>query len=105
MVAHIPRWDRWYQGPFYFGNVKSVVDWHASNSSGLFPHGLPAFSDKLGLPLQLYTPFWSDEFQTKWAGSAAALLALTWRLAGWHLARCCPARLCGVVSVAGVVGL
>ena len=53
------------QGPFYFGNVKSVVDWHASNSSGLFPHGLPAFADKLGLPLQLYTPFWADAYQSK----------------------------------------
>jgi hypothetical protein len=55
-----------YQGPFYFGNVKSVVDWHASNSSGLFPSGLPAFSDKLDLPLQLYTPFWADAFKTKY---------------------------------------
>ena len=27
--------DWWYQGPFYFGNVKSVVNWEASNSSGL----------------------------------------------------------------------
>jgi hypothetical protein len=56
----------WYSGPFFFGNVKSVVDWHASNSSGLFPHGLPAFSDRLDLPLQLYTPFWSDQFETKY---------------------------------------
>ena len=46
--------------------MKSVVDWHASNSSGLFPSGLPTFADKLGLPLQLYTPFWSDVYQTKY---------------------------------------
>ena len=55
-----------YQGPFFFGNVKSVVDWHASNSSGLFPNGLSAFADKLDLPLQLYTPFWNDKFATKY---------------------------------------
>jgi hypothetical protein len=54
----------WYNGPFYFGNVKSVVDWHASNASRLFPNGLPLFSDKLGLPLQLYAPFWADAFET-----------------------------------------
>ena len=65
-VAYMQLDDWWYQGPFYFGNVKAVVDWHASNSSGLFPHGLQAFSDKLNLPLQLYTPFWSDTFQTKY---------------------------------------
>lgn len=41
-----------------------MVDWHASNSSRLFPHGLPAFADQLGLSLQLYTPFWDDAFQT-----------------------------------------
>lgn len=65
-VAYMQLDDWWYQGPFFFGNVKSVVDWHASNSSGLFPNGLPAFSDKLDLPLQLYTPFWNDKFQTKY---------------------------------------
>ena len=58
--------DWWYQGPFYFGNVKSVIDWHASNSSGLFPSGLPAFSDTLDLPLQLYVPFWNDKYQSKY---------------------------------------
>jgi hypothetical protein len=44
-------------------------DWHASSSPGLFPSGLPAFSDKLDLPLQLYTPFWWDNFwnQSEWA--------------------------------------
>jgi hypothetical protein len=52
----------WYQGKFFFGNVKAVSDWHASNSSGLFPSGLPNFADKLDLPLQLYTPFWWDDF-------------------------------------------
>lgn len=57
--------DWWYQGKFFFGNVKAVTDWHASNSSGLFPNGLPAFSDKLDLPLQLYTPFWWDNFWTQ----------------------------------------
>jgi len=69
-VAYMQLDDWWYTGPlpkpFFFGNVKSVQDWHASNSSGLFPHGLPAFSDKLDLPLQLYTPFWSDQFKTKY---------------------------------------
>ena len=33
-VTYMQLDDWWYQGPFYFGNVKSVVDWHASNSSG-----------------------------------------------------------------------
>jgi len=65
-VAYMQLDDWWYHGPFYFGNVKAVEDWHASNSSQLFPNGLPAFADKLGLPLQLYTPFWSDLYQTKY---------------------------------------
>jgi len=43
-----------------------VRDWHASNSSGLFPSGLPAFADKLGLPLQLYTPFFDDNYISKY---------------------------------------
>ena len=63
-VAYMQLDDWWYQGKFFFGNVKAVTDWHASNSSGLFPSGLPAFADKLGLPLQLYTPFWWDNFWT-----------------------------------------
>ena len=42
------------------------MDWHAANGSGLlFPGGLPAFADKLALPLQLYTPFFNDAYQTK----------------------------------------
>jgi len=65
-VAYMQLDDWWYQGPFYFGNVKSVRDWHASNSSGLFPHGLPAFSDRLALPLQLYTPFFSNDYESKY---------------------------------------
>ena len=56
--------DWWYTGKFFFGNVKSVSDWRASNASRLFPSGLPAFSDALGLPLQLYAPFWADDFVT-----------------------------------------
>lgn len=44
--------------------MKSVTDWHASNVSRLFPNGLNAFSDKLDLPLQLYTPFFADDFVT-----------------------------------------
>ena len=63
-VAYMQLDDWWYQGKFFFGNVKAVTDWHASNSSGLFPNGLPAFADKLDLPLQLYTPFWWDNFWT-----------------------------------------
>ncbi len=55
---------RWYTGKFFFGNVKSVTDWHASNASRLFPNGLPAFAERLGLPLQLYTPFFADDYQT-----------------------------------------
>ena len=47
------------------GNVKAVVDWHASNSSGLFPHGLARFADRLGLPLQLYTPWFDDAYPTR----------------------------------------
>ena len=56
--------DWWYTGPFYFGNVKSVVDWNASTVPRLFPDGLPAFADKLGLPLQLYTPFWDKTYKS-----------------------------------------
>ena len=41
-----------------------MTDWHASNVSRLFPNGLPRFSERLGLPLQLYTPFFADNFQT-----------------------------------------
>lgn len=61
-----------YTGHFYsfrkgeISNVKAIVDWNASQSPRLFPSGLPAFSDRLGLPLQLYTPFWSDEYPTKY---------------------------------------
>jgi hypothetical protein len=55
---------RWYTGKFFFGNVKSVTDWHASTVPRLFPSGLNAFADKLGLPLQLYTPFFADDFVT-----------------------------------------
>lgn len=45
-----------------------MVDWHASNSSRLFPdpHGLVTFADNLDLPLQLYAPFWSDKYQSKY---------------------------------------
>lgn len=44
--------------------MKSVTDWHASNVSRLFPSGLNTFADKLNLPLQLYTPFFADDFET-----------------------------------------
>ena len=56
--------DWWYNGRFYFGNVKVIEDWHASNSSRLFPNGtglLADFQARLGLPLQLYAPFWSSD--------------------------------------------
>ena len=66
LAAHRPprQTDWWYNGRFYFGNVKVVEDWHASNSSRLFPGGgglLANFQQALGLPLQLYTPFWSSD--------------------------------------------
>ena len=54
----------WYDGRFYFGNVKSITNWTASTVPRLFPHGLKAFADKLDLPLQLYAPFWADDFKT-----------------------------------------
>jgi hypothetical protein len=67
-VAYMQLDDWWYTGKFYFGNVKVVEDWHPSNSSRLFPNGngrLVDFQTRLGLPLQLYTPFWSeDKFDT-----------------------------------------
>jgi len=63
-IAYMQLDDWWYQGPFYFGNVKSIVNWTASNSSELFPDGLVRFSDALALSLQLYTPFWADAYQT-----------------------------------------
>ena len=67
-VAYMQLDDWWYTGPFYSfrpgeaSNVKAVVEWDASNASRLFPHGLRAFADRLNLPLQLYTPFWSDAY-------------------------------------------
>lgn len=63
-VAYFQLDDYWYSGKFYFGNVKVVEDWHPSNSSRLFPSGgglLVDFQSRLGLPLQLYTPFWSED--------------------------------------------
>lgn len=63
-ISYLQLDDWWYQGPFYFGNVKAVVNWTASPVPRLFPNGLPAFADKLNLPLQLYTPFWDDSFPT-----------------------------------------
>jgi hypothetical protein len=65
-VAYMQLDDWWYQGPFYFGNVKSVVNWEASNSSGLFPNGLKKFADTLNLPLQLYgSRFWNRKFHLR----------------------------------------
>jgi len=63
-ISYLQLDDWWYQGPFYFGNVKAVVNWTASPAARLFPNGLPAFADKLNIPLQLYTPFWDDSFPT-----------------------------------------
>ena len=69
-IAYMQLDDWWYEGPFYSfrpptpSNVKAVVRWEASNSSRLFPNGMRKFSDALGLPLQLYTPFWADAFQS-----------------------------------------
>ena len=60
-IAYMQLDDWWYSGYFYFGNVKVVEDWRASNASRLFPNGLAAFADNLALPLQLYTPFWADD--------------------------------------------
>ncbi len=37
-------WCPHLAGPFYFGNVKSIVNWTASTSPLLFPNGLPAFA-------------------------------------------------------------
>lgn len=62
-IAYVQMDDWWYIGRFYFGNVKVVEDWHASNASRLFPNGaglLANFQAALGLPLQLYTPFWDS---------------------------------------------
>jgi len=68
-VAYMQMDDWWYQGKFYFGNVKVVEDWHPSNVTRLFPSGdglLANFQKQLGIPLQLYTPFWSeDKFDTE----------------------------------------
>ena len=63
-IAYMQLDDWWYNGKFFFGNVKSVTDWHASNASRLFPNGLPSFSSTLNLSLQLYTPFFADDFET-----------------------------------------
>jgi hypothetical protein len=61
-VAYLQLDDWWYQGPFYFGNVRSVVNWTADPDPRLFPHGLRAFADAVDLPLQLYTPFWDESY-------------------------------------------
>ena len=44
--------------------MKVIEDWHADNSTRLFPSGetlLAAFQKNLGVPLQLYAPFWSSD--------------------------------------------
>jgi hypothetical protein len=44
--------------------VKVIEDWHADNSTRLFPNGgglLAGYQKALGLPLQLYAPFWSSD--------------------------------------------
>lgn len=44
-----------------------MVDWHPSSSSRLFPSGhgsLVPFQQALGLPLQLYVPFWNKAFNS-----------------------------------------
>ena len=59
-VAYMQLDDWWYQGPFYFGNVKSVVDWHASNSSG---------TSRLPLPPPPSYPHYcssSSEYPVRW---------------------------------------
>lgn len=76
-VAYMQLDDWWYQGPFYFGNVKSVVNWTASTVPRLFPDGLPAFSDALGLPLQLYTPFWADAYVTPYNMTESTVFSRT----------------------------
>ena len=48
-----------------------MVDWHADPGPRLFPHGLPAFADRLDLPLMLYTPFFSEHFN--WTGYEAGV--------------------------------
>lgn len=76
-VAYMQLDDWWYNGPFYFGNVKAVVDWHASTSPRLFPNGLNAFADRLNISLQLYTPFWSDKYQSKYNMTESTVFAGT----------------------------
>ena len=64
LLCSLAHTHRWYNGRFYFGNVKVVEDWHADNSSRLFPSGgglLASYQKALGLPLQLYAPFWSSD--------------------------------------------
>ena len=60
--------DWWYKGYAYPGNggVRAVVEWVGDPAPLLFPHGLPAFADALGLPLMLYTPFFSKDYN--WTG-------------------------------------
>ena len=44
--------------------MKVIEDWHADNATRLFPSGgglLAGFQKGLGLPLQLYAPFWSSD--------------------------------------------
>jgi hypothetical protein len=72
-IAYMQLDDWWYGGYAYHGNggVRAVVDWHADPSPLLFPNGLSSFVQKLGVPLMLYTPFFSDQYNwTKYqAGS------------------------------------
>lgn len=69
--------DWWYKGTDYFGNVRAIDDWHADTDPRLFPSGLPAFSDALGLDLQLYAPFWSDKFNTTFNMTASTVFSGT----------------------------
>ena len=81
LVSQLDDW--WYDGLFYsfrpgeISNVKAIVHWNASNASRLFPRGMRAFSDALGLPLQLYTPFWADSYRSKYRMVESTVLAHT----------------------------
>lgn len=68
---------QWYQGAFYFGNVKVVSNWTYSDAAALFPNSLPAFADALDLPLQLYTPFWADDYVTPYRMTESTVFAHT----------------------------
>jgi len=76
-VSYLQLDDWWYQGRFYFGNVRAVANWTADPDPRLFPHGMQPFAESVDLPLQLYTPFWDDSYVSPYNMTPSTVFAGT----------------------------